>query len=286
LILGTYIVDLSSNKILQGDGYNEILLTSNQLKSLSNTLPYGPKKRIEKKLHSIINKFIPKNSRNHLELFDSAFDISSNNENIPSLVIRDMFMVFMVDILGNYSKYIVPINPGEYNTDTYRTFKESYMVEDYINDADSTMRPLILKLSETQMFAVLVQKRIDCNDNSLVFFDNAADLLRCLGLCIGGHGMKPPNYSDLSMGLELPQPLYKLLHISTHYLYKDLFQQSLTNFSSAPSISSPVRINNSINNIIKQTSAINVLVNSLNKYELEESKIIKSPSLRNELDTM
>lgn len=242
---------------------------------------------MEKKLQSIIKKVIPKNSNNHLELFDSAFDISSNNEDIPSLEIRDIFMVFMIDILGNYAKYIAPINSSKYNTDTYRTFKESYMVEDYINDADSSMRSLILQLSETQMFAVLIQKRIDCNDKTLLFFDDASDLLRCLGLCIGGHGMKPANNSTISnIGLELPAPLCKLLKISTHYLYKDLFLQSLTNYSSTPSISSAVRMNNAINNSIKQTNAINVLVNSLINYEFEANKIIKSSSLRNEIDTM
>ena len=127
-----------------------------------------------------------------LEEFDSAFDFTSQDESritlkkwedFPTLDIRDAFMVFMIDLIGKndiirflfyiaellngpiqflnchlfgfigeYQKYMIP--PClDLRADTYRTLKEEFALQSYLDDADVALRGLLELLLETQMFA-------------------------------------------------------------------------------------------------------------------------------------
>ena len=155
-----------------------------------------------------------------LEIFDSAFEFQSldNRSNIstskwanfPTLEVRDAFMVFMIDLLGDYWKYIV--HPKQdLAEDVYRTFKEQFNTVDYLADSDKNTRLLLENLLETQMFAVLLQQRAERSQFSVAFFENASELLREMGLSAGGHGKQQMGYWTTSKGLDLPVPMYKLL---------------------------------------------------------------------------
>lgn len=127
----------------------------------------------------------------------------------PTLDVRDAFMVFMVDLLGDYSKYIIlPVQ--DLSQDVYRTFKEEFSASEYLADTDRNLRPLIESLLETQMFAVLLQQRSESSQFGLVFFESATEMLREMGLNAGGHG-RPQGSWTMSKGVDLPVPLYKLL---------------------------------------------------------------------------
>lgn len=214
---GTYLFDLSYNKLYQYKGNSMSPLSSNTLESLLRMLPGGPRIRLQQKLHSIAERYEIGPQTKGLEEFDSAFDFQSPDEgkvtaqmwrDFPTLVIRDAFMVFMIDLLGNFPKYLIP--PIEdLSADTFRTFKEEFYVNEYLLDADpSGTRPLLSLLMETQMFAVLLQQRSEGEQFNVVFFENAASLLRELELSAGGHGSRTNHANNIA---EMPAPLYQLL---------------------------------------------------------------------------
>ena len=225
---GTFIVDLSSNAVFQYDGKKEqIPLSTSAINSLVHTLPPGPRKRLQKNLQIIASTYLIGPQTVGLDRFDSAFDFQAYEdiqepstaistaswENFPTLEIRDYFMSFMADLLGNYQKYIIP--PLEdMSADTYRTFKEEFSVEEYLNDAGPTVRPLLEMLVETQMFAVLLQQRSEASDYSLVFFESAGELMREYKLQAGGHNVKDVSNGSFTASSVIPDmmaPLYKLL---------------------------------------------------------------------------
>ena len=224
---GTFIVDLSSNAVFQYDGEREqIPLSVTAISNLIQTLPPGPRKRLQKKLQLIATTYSIGPQTVGLDRFDSAFDFQAYEdfqepvavsahlwENFPTLEIRDYFMNFMADLLGNYQKYIIP--PLEdMSADTYRTFKEEFSVEEYLNDSGVTVRPLLEMLVETQMFAVLLQQRSEASDYSLVFFESAGELMREYKLQAGGHNVKDLSGGTFTSSSSIPDmvaPLYKLL---------------------------------------------------------------------------
>ena len=192
---GTFVVDLSHNEIFQyGSVHEQAPLGPAWVTATVNTLPPGPRKRLQKKLQKIATDFSLGPQAVGLEKFDSAFEFQTLDEGpghgpsssssssaacgeFPTLELRDSFMVFMADVLGNYPKYIIP--PLEdMSADTYRTFKEGFSVDDYLADAGTLARPVLTSLTETQMFAVLLQQRSEAGDYSLVFFEAAAELMR------------------------------------------------------------------------------------------------------------
>ena len=219
---GTIIVDLSNNEIFQYGTTNENnAVGATWITNIVNSLPPGPRKRLQKKLQRIATAYNLGPQTTGLDKFDSAFEFQTLDESpshstsdFPTLELRDAFMVFMADVLGNYPKYIIP--PLEdMSADPYRTFKEGFSVDDYLSDAGALTRPVLESLTETQMFAVLLQQRSEASDYSLVFFESAAELLREYKLNAGGHGTKTSSVSNTfsSTGSvpEMYAPLYKLL---------------------------------------------------------------------------
>lgn len=217
LVTGTYIIDLTSSSICQYNGHVVDKLQSYEQENILKTLPLGPKLRLRAKLHKIAEEYRIAPQTCGLEEFDSAFDFQTSEDNaiprekwdeFPSLELRDSFMSFIIDVLGDYPKYIIP--PVEdMLAESYRTFREEFGVENYLADADPSCRPLLDYLMETQMFSVLLQHRSEGNAESVVFFEQASELQRELGLSAGGHGMGVAKATIVVC--ELPLPLYVLL---------------------------------------------------------------------------
>ena len=227
LTAGTFIVDLSANAVFQYDGKSvQTPLSTTALNSLAHTLPPGPRRRLQRKLQAIATSYCIGPQTVGLDRFDSAFDFQAYEDlqepaavtalswdNFPTLEIRDCFMNFMADLIGNYQKYIIP--PLEdMSAETYRTFKEEFSVEEYLSDAGPTVRPILEMLVETQMFAVLLQQRSEASDYSLVFFESAGELMREHRLQAGGHNFKDLSGNAFNSSNSIPDmvaPLYKLL---------------------------------------------------------------------------
>jgi hypothetical protein len=180
LVPGTYIVDLTHNALLQytGRGYDKI--DPARADTLVKSLPFGPRVRLQAELRRHAAAFEIGPQRINLSEFDSAFELQSAEglisaekwESFPILHIRDAFFVFLIDFLGDYSKYIIPPS-GDLTADTYRTFQEEFAIQQYLDMADRASRPTMELLLETQMFSALLQRRAEGRQRSLVFFETA-----------------------------------------------------------------------------------------------------------------
>lgn len=255
LLQGTYIVDLVSNSINLFNGrYTEQLSPSN-VENLLKTLPTGPKLRLRSKLFKIADDFRIGPQLDELEEIDSAFDFQSQSMSdlpprdwtkFPTLALRDSFMSFIADLLGDYTTFIIP-PVDDLNADTYRTFREEFMVDEYLSYVDPQCRSALEFLMETQMFSVLLQTRSEGTSQSLVFFEEAAKLQQTLGLSLNTPSSHASNHSVTSLGgavhhqmprgaghvahgvCELPYPLYTLLESEHRWscLNKVMQQQTL-----------------------------------------------------------
>lgn len=236
LVTGTYVVDLTSNSIHQFDGKSLEKLQHGDVDNILKTMPTGPKVRLRAKLIRIAEDYRIAPQTVGLEEMDSAFDFQDDSEDaisrekweaFPTLDMRDSFMSFMIDLLGDYPKYILPPVEDMF-AESYRTFREEFAVEEYLADSDPTCRPALDYLMETQMFSVLLQNRSEGNAEAVVFFEQAAELQRELGLSVGGHGhglAKSPH------GIcEVPAPIYTLLNKEQEWsaLSKTMQQQILS----------------------------------------------------------
>jgi hypothetical protein len=236
ILPGTYVIDLTNSTINMFDGKYTETMTSAQVDQVSKALPYAPKLRLKAKLAQIAEEFRIGPQLDDLDEIDSAFDFSQAKSNdffetevshhpprdwsqFPTLVVRDAFMSFMADLLGDYPSYIIP-PVDDLSPDTYRTFKEEFMVEEYLQHADASCKLVSEYLMETQMFSVLLQTRSEGTSQSLVFFEEAASLQKTLGLSLLN------NKNGVS---ELPHPLYQLLESEDHWscLGKVMQQQIL-----------------------------------------------------------
>jgi hypothetical protein len=243
MLAGTYIIDLNSNCAYMFNGKYSELLSHSQIDNLLKTLPSGPKLRLKTKLTKIAEEYQIAPQIAGFEELDSAFDFQQHQnvdvgneetnkvlwEMFPTQDIRDSLMSFMVDLLGEYIKYMKPPN-DELLDDTYRTFQEEFSIQEYIHDCqDHSSKQLLEYLLETQMFSVLIQSRSEATAEPLVFFEQAANLQRELGLSAGGHSI-PSNHKSLHNGIcELPEPLYVLLEAELRWsnLSKVMQQQIL-----------------------------------------------------------
>eukprot|EP01033_Poteriospumella_lacustris_P001369 gene1367-997_t len=159
LLKGTYVIDLVSNSIHQFNG--KYVEPCTNLESIAKSLPSAPKLRLRARLLKITDDFRIGPQLDELEEIDSAFDFQSQSMSdypprdwtkFPTLTVRDAFMSFMADLLGDYTAFIIP--PVEdLSADTYRTFREEFMVDEYMNHADVHCRPVLELLMETQMFS-------------------------------------------------------------------------------------------------------------------------------------
>lgn len=134
---GTYIVDLSDDNILFFDGKEAELMGPGKVSNILRLLPGGPLQKLQSKLTRIARTFklCPQNI-GHAQ-FDSVFEFQSFDadtlpagvlwSDFPTMEVRDVFLRFMTDLLGDYSRYIVSsslISPSE-----FQTFKELFAVE-------------------------------------------------------------------------------------------------------------------------------------------------------------
>jgi hypothetical protein len=255
LLKGTYVVDLVANSLHQFNG--KFVEACSNLDHISKMLPAAPKLRLRAKLLKIADQFRIGPQLDEIEEVDSAFDFQSQSmsdlpprewSKFPTLTVRDAFMSFMADLLGDYTAFIIP--PVEdLSADTYRTFREEFMVDEYLSHADTQCRPVLELLMETQMFSVLLQSRSEGTSQALVFFEEASRLQQQLGLGLtvsslvhNGHGgttVVPITASQTSSRhsapgqahgvAELPLALYKLLECEHRWscLSKAVQQQTL-----------------------------------------------------------
>lgn len=116
---GTFIADLTENKIYLYEQKNTELLSSSRTSQILRSLPNSSFRKLSLKIQSIADKFLlapQKFDEVGLIQFDSAFDYKSFDENIlpggrkwsdfPTLEVRDAFLIFMCEILGDFSRYI------------------------------------------------------------------------------------------------------------------------------------------------------------------------------------
>jgi len=192
---GTYIVDLTENKIRYHDGVRAEPLSASKVQQLVKMLPSGPGRKLHSKLQIIAKKFLlcpQKFDSFGLAEFDSAFEYKSFEgdslpagrkwSDFPTFWVRDAFLSFMCDLLGDVSKYIRPPVPSVPGNCFSRSFAEQFMIEEYIRDADKSVKPLLKAMMDTQMFAYLIQERTEDPSFPLVFFDQALNTLKELGL--------------------------------------------------------------------------------------------------------
>jgi hypothetical protein len=216
LQLGTYVVDLTADAIYEFKGESAELLKKNQVEALTATMPPNARRRLHKKLSLIARSFELGPQKTPLDQFDSAFEFHLPEASgkvdwgrFPTLVIRDSFMVFMVDMLGSYTKYIIP-PCQDLDADTYRTFKEEFDVREYLGHAQRGSRAILERLMETQMFAELLQRRAEGSSYALAFFEAGSRTLVEMGLSTGGHDKHMGEWVA-SKGLEMPAPLFQLV---------------------------------------------------------------------------
>ena len=130
--------------------------------------------------------------------YDSAFEFAPTPEThekktdagvvedkMSADVIRDAFLVFMADVMGDYTRYIIPPSLKNAKNSIYASDLSNYLdVEKLLNGAESEdqagggRKQFLKELSGTQMFSVLVQQRTESssNDSRLVFFEQAVNL--------------------------------------------------------------------------------------------------------------
>jgi hypothetical protein len=180
LVQGTYVIDLTANTIAQYTGRSFDRLDAPRVETLLKTLPFGPKFRLQNTLKKLCVEYSIGPQAVNLSEFDSAFELQSAEglvnaekwESFPTLLVRDAFFAFLIDFLGDYSKYIIP--PSEdLDADTYRTFQEEFAISQYLEFADKASRTASELLLETQMFSALVQRRAEGRQPGLVFFEHA-----------------------------------------------------------------------------------------------------------------
>lgn len=191
---GTFLVDLSDNSLHIYTNGNIELLPSSKVSNLVKMLPSSPLKRLQSKLQLIASKFQLCPQTKGLEQFDSAFEIKSFDldfniygNKFPTQEVREAFLMFMAEILGDVSAYVNPPSL-EYASNTFRTFKEEFMVQEYLFDADKQMKTILEKLTETQMFATYIQQRKEKFCHHVDFFDEYCGLMKHFSL---------PTLSDL-----------------------------------------------------------------------------------------
>jgi hypothetical protein len=139
---GTYIADLTSNKIFLFSGGRTEELNSSKINQLLKQLPSGPYRRLYGKIQSIGAKYriCPQQFEGvGLVQFDSAFDCVSIDEmslpsgrkwvDFPSYAVRDAFLTFMCDMLNDFSKYIKQPEEVTAANNFGKSFSEMFMIE-------------------------------------------------------------------------------------------------------------------------------------------------------------
>jgi hypothetical protein len=286
---GAYVVDLTTNTIYLHSG-SIAPLPKHKLDALANMLPQGPRRRLHDALQRIVELYhLGPSHKVSLEQFDSAFElegmtspqdtekITSNRDfnEFPTLLVRDAFIAFMIDLLGDYTRYIIPpvLN---LNIDLYRTFKEQFAVRNYLGDADRHVRPLLEKMTETQMFASLLQQRAEQLSFPLAFFEAAALCVRDMGLSAGGHKKEMGAWVSMK-GLKLPIPIHKLVGYrrSSQVMHSNCDLDTPGGAKAAVESSSPLR---SGFNMHKAKGSVELLARTIALIKLSEDDSLTNSS--------
>jgi hypothetical protein len=114
------------------------LLPPPRINQILKILPPGPLRKVQSKVQAIADKFrlCPQVFDQHgLSHFDSAFDYKSLDADqlpagrkwtdFPTLEVRDVFLVFMCEILGDFSRYIRPPE----TVSATATFQELFLID-------------------------------------------------------------------------------------------------------------------------------------------------------------
>jgi hypothetical protein len=135
---GTHIVDLSGNKLYVVEGGKVEPMGSSRVSALIKMLPPSPLKKVQSIALSLCEKYDLSAKGDNLSEFDSILEpIKTTHESateayspeFPTLALRDAFLVFLCDIIGDISKYIrLPVEGSEYNI-SGSTFSELFMKE-------------------------------------------------------------------------------------------------------------------------------------------------------------
>lgn len=185
-----FVVDLDRNCIADGEGKLDYVAAMENL-PLLETL--REKLRVELERTAVTVK-----SAEALRERDSAFELPAvpgseledGPANKPKLnpdVVRDAFLVFMCELLGNYTRFFNSqegkggsADGGAGGDMTHNGVFGAFDVPGFVASMDKTAKPLLDKMVLTQMFAALVQKRTDHSHgvDRLVFFETCVQELR------------------------------------------------------------------------------------------------------------
>jgi hypothetical protein len=130
---GTFIADLTQNRIYLYENKKTELLSSSRTNQILKSLPSGSFRKLQLKIQQLADKYslCPQEFEEvGLSQFDSAFDFAGdpkrNSKDFPTNDIRDAFLVFMCEILGDFSRYI---RPPDLTAIQGATFKELFKIE-------------------------------------------------------------------------------------------------------------------------------------------------------------
>lgn len=214
LAVGTYLVDLTSNRIFCVEREGILPMPLADKTALISAMPSISFKRIQEQLTKVCSVQGLGPQKGGFDMFDNAFEYQALDEaqEFPTMDFRDMFLMLMVDILGDYTRFI-SLPSSDFSADTFRTFLESFAVDEYIRSAEPNVRPLLSALVQTQMFGYFIQQRIEGTDPKLLFFERAANFLRETGVCY-----QPGKKTTAKTGV-LIAPIYESLEADAQLRY-------------------------------------------------------------------
>ena len=187
-----YVVDLTGNRIFQ-TSYDQTLvpLTASERSQILALLPVHGCRRMGRlgqicKQHGVGPEKsglqpLALNGRD-IHIPPDKPSLSSSmllkRDEFPTEEIKDLFLMLMVDVLGDYTPYIILPSRDTTSTDTYRTFDEGFQVQPYLASFDTPRRALASAMVQTQMFSYFIQRRVEGSDPGICFYERAASYLK------------------------------------------------------------------------------------------------------------
>lgn len=185
-----FVVDLDRNCIVDAEGKLDYVAAMENL-PLLETLREKLRGELERTAVTV-------KTAEALRERDSAFELPAvpgseledGPANKPKLnpdVIRDAFLVFMCELLGNYTRFFNSqegkggsADGGAGGDMTHNGVFGAFDVPGFVASVDKTAKPLLDKMVLTQMFAALVQQRTDHSHgvDRLVFFETCVQELK------------------------------------------------------------------------------------------------------------
>lgn len=192
LPFGSFVIDVAAATVYECSGSKVkgkdiIRLSDARFLEIYNLLPSKPRDVLRAKLermreaHSIrLNPSAriktPCEGSHHSNEEDdnpNPLDVTiSEASNTLPLEVRDAFLIFMVELLGTYQDYVV-YPSSNLSGNVYRMFSENFQKHNYLAATSSAVRPLLMRVCDTQMFASLIQLREEGRSMEIVFFEKA-----------------------------------------------------------------------------------------------------------------